>query len=361
MKESIPNILEDLLGIKADRAHLSTNQELDELTKITHLGRNKAGQKAQSPAPTSDPISSPPPKETEPPASPPQWAQDSPVPQPPPQPVETTTSSIPDIPESEPDPHQRSASLLTLFTVIRLNRKNFQLAITLPDREPCSCAFKNGILVDDYFTDQTNGTADQERSVLLVDAEQSFVVGMAKELTEHEKQFLMLTAATGKQAVRILESKKIDLLITGLKMPEMDGFELLAYIKTHFPALPSLVISTFDYPAMHARIKQLGARQHLLKPINSPALAKHILDILGQLPGKKSIKGMALADFITLLGLSTTSCFVDIFLQGKDHFLCRVEKGFIQGISCGSAKGELAIRETLSWNEFLITFRQTPF
>lgn len=342
------NILEDLLGVKADRSvQAPAGQEVDELIKLTHRGRHLSAKESPSPGTASEnaPIS-------EEPAKPALSA----APQASYQPEPPTTQPEP------PPPTKKTPSILALFAVLRLNNKNFQLEVKLPDFKRSFCSFKNGLLADDYWVSQDDGQeqADEDRSVLVVDADHAFVIEMAKGFAEYESRFLTLTAATGRQAVRILETKKIDLLVTGLKMPEMDGFELMSYMKAHFPAVPILAVSTFDFPAMHARVKQHGARQHFIKPVVPNDLAKFILEILGQQPGKKSVKGMPFADFITLLGLSNTSFFVDIFLQGRDHFLCRIEKGYIQGISYGPIKGESALREILTWNDFTITLRQSP-
>ena len=54
--------------------------------------------------------------------------------------------------------------------------------------------------------------------------------------------FHVFKAISVKEAVSILKDSTIDLLITDLKLPEVDGFELLKFTTEHYPLLPKLVI-----------------------------------------------------------------------------------------------------------------------
>ncbi|MBQ0786390.1 MAG: response regulator, partial [Oceanihabitans sp.] len=55
-------------------------------------------------------------------------------------------------------------------------------------------------------------------------------------------------AISVKEAIAILQDKSIDLLITDLKMPGVDGLELVKYVSEHFPNIPKLVVT--GYPSI---------------------------------------------------------------------------------------------------------------
>ncbi|WP_298326121.1 sigma-54 dependent transcriptional regulator [uncultured Dokdonia sp.] len=73
-------------------------------------------------------------------------------------------------------------------------------------------------------------------------------------------------AVSVKEAVQILRDTHIDLLITDLKMPEIDGTELINFVSEHYPQLPKLIVT--GYPSVQdslAAIKS-GVVDYLTKP-----------------------------------------------------------------------------------------------
>ena len=65
--------------------------------------------------------------------------------------------------------------------------------------------------------------------VLIVDDEEKLLLTMQAGFEPFKDRFEILTARNGKEAVQLLAATKINLVVTDLKMPEMDGFELLAF------------------------------------------------------------------------------------------------------------------------------------
>ncbi|MCB0448003.1 MAG: sigma-54-dependent Fis family transcriptional regulator [Gelidibacter sp.] len=79
-------------------------------------------------------------------------------------------------------------------------------------------------------------------------------------------------AISVREAVAILKDTSIDLLITDLKMPEVDGFELIKFVSEHYPKLPKLIVT--GYPNVQdslAAIKS-GVVAYLTKPFTKDEL-----------------------------------------------------------------------------------------
>ena len=112
-------------------------------------------------------------------------------------------------------------------------------------------------------------------NVLLVDDDQSlrnmlsFVLG--KEGYEVEE------AQSGSEALKKLKGRKYDLVISDIRMPDLNGIELLKKIKTHDPELPVIMITA--YAATHDAIEamKIGAEDYIMKPFNLEEL-KIIID-----------------------------------------------------------------------------------
>ncbi|SFD36848.1 sigma-54-dependent transcriptional regulator [Algibacter pectinivorans] len=83
-------------------------------------------------------------------------------------------------------------------------------------------------------------------------------------------------AVSVKEAVAILRDTKIDLLITDLKMPEIDGFELIKFVSEHYPKLPKLVVT--GYPSVQDSLSVIksGAVDYLTKPFTKNELKEAI-------------------------------------------------------------------------------------
>ncbi|HSI69096.1 MAG TPA: response regulator [Gillisia sp.] len=78
------------------------------------------------------------------------------------------------------------------------------------------------------------------------------------------------------EAMNILKYSTIDLLITDLQMPEINGMELIKYVEEHFPNIPKLVIT--GYPSVDGAIDAVksGALDYLVKPFTTAELKQAV-------------------------------------------------------------------------------------
>ncbi|RTE52082.1 sigma-54-dependent Fis family transcriptional regulator [Arenibacter aquaticus] len=84
-------------------------------------------------------------------------------------------------------------------------------------------------------------------------------------------------AVSVKEALAILKDSKIDLLITDLKMPDVDGLQLIKYVSEHYPQLPKLVVT--GYPSVDDALSVIksGAIDYLVKPFTKEELKNAVL------------------------------------------------------------------------------------
>ncbi|TET20543.1 MAG: sigma-54-dependent Fis family transcriptional regulator, partial [Candidatus Cloacimonadota bacterium] len=103
-------------------------------------------------------------------------------------------------------------------------------------------------------------------SILIVDDDKYILNIFSRLLTE--KAYTALTAVNGKKALQILARKEIDIVITDVKMPEMDGIQLLREIKDKYPAIDVVMIS--GYGSINDAVKSMkqGATDYILKPFS---------------------------------------------------------------------------------------------
>jgi len=122
---------------------------------------------------------------------------------------------------------------------------------------------------------------EKVREVLIVDDEEPLLLSIAEGLSIYKKYFNLLTATNGMEAVKLLKSSPIiDLVITDLSMPKMDGFELLAYVNRNYPKIKVIMMTAFGTPKIEEIIKKMGIYRYLEKPLDINIVADNILDAL---------------------------------------------------------------------------------
>ncbi len=103
------------------------------------------------------------------------------------------------------------------------------------------------------------------KNILLVDDQQHFLTILATELGDSSNNFRILTAENGVRALEILESAQVDLVVTDLKMPMLNGYDLISHMKKKYPGIPVIVISSFLYPDSETRLRTLGVTRYIDK------------------------------------------------------------------------------------------------
>lgn len=84
----------------------------------------------------------------------------------------------------------------------------------------------------------------------------------------------------GREALAWLAENRTDVLLLDIKMPGMDGLEVLAIVRKTYPALPVIILSGHADMESAARGMELGAFFYMLKPVNLENLCDKIEDAL---------------------------------------------------------------------------------
>jgi two-component system response regulator AtoC len=116
---------------------------------------------------------------------------------------------------------------------------------------------------------------EKKLSVLVVDDEEVVRAGISRIL---EKQDLSIhTAADGSEALEVMASQTIDIVLLDIKMPGMDGIEVLRHIRATYP--DTVVVMITGHPTIQSAIEctKLGAVDYLVKPFRVDELEALVL------------------------------------------------------------------------------------
>ena len=92
--------------------------------------------------------------------------------------------------------------------------------------------------------------------------------------------FDALPAVDGEHAMGIMRDANVDLVVTDVQMPNLDGHALLRRIKTHRPELPVLVMTAFGTIQNAVRAIQDGAADYLVKPFEPEVLVAKVNELV---------------------------------------------------------------------------------
>jgi two-component system, chemotaxis family, chemotaxis protein CheY len=89
-------------------------------------------------------------------------------------------------------------------------------------------------------------------------------------------------AGDGREALELLRSQRVDLVLTDINMPRMDGLELLAAIKgsSEWAALPVVMITTEGGETKVAEAVRLGAAGYVRKPFTADQIKEKLAGLL---------------------------------------------------------------------------------
>ncbi len=121
-------------------------------------------------------------------------------------------------------------------------------------------------------------TARKPANLLLVDDDPSLLKLLGMRLTS--EGFHVTTAESGQEALRLLAREQIDLVISDLRMDEMDGLARFAEFQKHQPGMPVIILTAHGSIPDAVAATQQGVFSFLTKPVDRDALYKAIDEAL---------------------------------------------------------------------------------
>jgi two-component system response regulator (stage 0 sporulation protein F) len=115
-------------------------------------------------------------------------------------------------------------------------------------------------------------------SILVVDDEENAREGLSKILSK--EGYRVETAANGKEAIDSLKSQRYDLVITDMRMPLMDGFEVLREIKKMDENIGVIMITAYGEVESYLEAMNMGAFEYINKPVRVNELKRVITKVL---------------------------------------------------------------------------------
>jgi two-component system chemotaxis response regulator CheY len=123
------------------------------------------------------------------------------------------------------------------------------------------------------------------RTILIAD-DSATMRAMLVAVVEELGDFRIVEASSGFEALRLLPRDQVDLILTDINMPDINGLELISYLRANpnYKNIPVFIISTEGSAKDVEKGKQLGADEYVVKPFSPVALQQLISKYMNKTP-----------------------------------------------------------------------------
>src|SRR4030066_1049918 len=200
------------------------------------------------------------------------------------------------------------------------------------------------------------------KKVLIVDDEETLTWSMARSLSKDKDKYEVVIANNGREALNLLKKNKVDLVISDIRMPDINGLDLLVKIKKEYPQTKVIIMTAYGSSDVQKEANRRGSLYYVEKPFEISDIRKIIIDLIGKRKGfKGKVFGLQLTDVIQMNCLSRLTTALIITRDGERGVIY-LNEGEIIHAECGEQKGTDAFYRILSWQEgeFLSNLGVTP-
>ena len=189
--------------------------------------------------------------------------------------------------------------------------------------------------------------------ILLLDDEQDLVESYATLLENIPSHPEVFTCMAGPRALALLKSESFDLFITDLRLPGIDGLQMLSVVRRKYPRMRTVVLTGLSDEQFRMRAYAMGADLFWQKPDTRDGMQAFqdcVESLLQHTPmsGFRGVQNKNLVDIIQLECLSQNSSVLHIVREGQVADIWMANGNVIDAQFSGLS-GESAFREIMTW------------
>ena len=188
--------------------------------------------------------------------------------------------------------------------------------------------------------------------VLVVEDEETLTWSMTKTLAKDKARYELIITNSGKEALAVLEKNSIDVVVTDIRMPDINGLDLLSLIRKKYPSTKVIIMTAYGSAEVQKEATRRGSFYYIEKPFEISDIRTLILKALEEKRGGfiGQIVDLRLVDIIQMscLGMFTMSLTVS---QGNEKGFIYFENGEITHAEVRDMEGKDALYSILEWNE----------
>jgi twitching motility two-component system response regulator PilG len=195
--------------------------------------------------------------------------------------------------------------------------------------------------------------------ILIVDDDLGLQEILKRGLRKYSNSFAVLFAGNGEEAIRILEQHNIDLLVTDIKMPKVDGLALLAHLSEKHPSMPCIVLTSYTIPGIEQKLSRSILKFHR-KPLRIDKLATSIMEGLEQAGRGEALSGVSVTGFAQIVEAEQKTCQLVLKKDGRLLGSLVFQDGELIDADYGDLHGEEAAVRLVGLEDVQVEFQAFP-
>jgi Response regulator containing CheY-like receiver domain and AraC-type DNA-binding domain len=207
------------------------------------------------------------------------------------------------------------------------------------------------------------GAKITDKLMLLVEDEPVLLDGIQAWLRDNEHGFALISARDGKKALELIDRYRPDVVVSDLRLPGMDGLELLLACRRQHPQMHFVVMSAFGTSELEELSRRYGAVRFLHKPVDLALLEQTITEVLSQHCDQSRagyLSGISVIGFVQLLNLERQTLSLELHHPDARTGTLFLQSGDLVHAEIGDRSGLDAARELLAWEGAEIVIDRTP-
>jgi len=183
-----------------------------------------------------------------------------------------------------------------------------------------------------------------KRNILIVDDESAILDFLKDGLSSYQDQFNVYTASSADEALQIMDAHRITLLTTDIRMPKMDGFELIRLATTKNPNTRFIVMTAYGSDEIFEKSMEYGAVDYIKKPFDFDRFAEKMFRALEPAQGFRasSFHGFHLTDALQLVHMVRKSQTIRVKTEFGDECLIHLKNGEVVHAELADLQGKEA-------------------
>jgi CheY-like chemotaxis protein len=195
-------------------------------------------------------------------------------------------------------------------------------------------------------------------NVLVVDSDQVMLRTLTGLLKSQGGFINVFAASNTIQTVELLQKTPIDIVIAAIRLPTVDGFDLVAKLTKDYPSIKVIIMTEDAHPMLRASIKRIPSAVHLDQSHDISMLTKRIFTEL-QIDYGGGVRGINLSSFLQMMELESCTCALRVTTKNLIGTLW-LKNGELIAAKSQTAKSEEAALDILAWNNIFIDIDYTP-
>ena len=134
------------------------------------------------------------------------------------------------------------------------------------------------------MTQETHPSGDFPICILIVDDHPTTATTLARAVTQLGPKVEVVSATSGREALERVQGRAVDILITDMIMPEMNGLELVEKLQKHPGGKPAhiILITAYDVPGLKESSRRMKVDEIIVKPVRPERICQIVGDLLNE-------------------------------------------------------------------------------